>query len=94
MQGTYEERTEWLRASSAAQRSGIGACIPGAAVQPTNQRMKRRRTGTWTDSQLAAAVAAVDRGSKIAVAARDAGIPQSSLRDHLYGRTLKRKKGR
>ena len=30
--GTYEERTEWLRASSAAQRSGIGACIPGAAV--------------------------------------------------------------
>ena len=39
-------------------------------------------------------MAAVDRGSKIAAAARDAGIPQSSLRDHLYGRTLKRKKGR
>ena len=46
------------------------------------------------DSQLIATVAVVDVGAKIAVAARDIGILQPSVQDHLHGRTLKRKKGR
>ena len=92
---TYDERLSQLpRALIAPLRSVTEAPIVGTPTQTINHRKRRMRTGTWTDSQLATAVAAVDAGSKIAAAARDAGIPQSSLRDHLYGRTLKRKKGR
>ena len=43
---------------------------------------------------MEAAVAAVDAGCPLATAAKDFGIPATSLRDHFYGRTLKRKKGR
>ena len=95
LQGTYDDRMSQLpRASTAALRSVTGAPVVGTHAQPVNHRKKRTRTGTWIDFQLAAVVVAVDGGSKIAVAARDAGILQSSLRDYLYGRTLKRKKGR
>lgn len=55
---------------------------------------RKRRSGTWTDAQLAAAVAAFDAGCHIATAAKDICIPASSLRDHIYGKTMKRKKGR
>ena len=95
LQDTYDDRTSQLpRASSATPRSVIGALVVRTLAQPVNHCKKKTRTGTWTDSQLATAVAVVDEGSKIAAAARDAGILQSSLRDHLYGRTLKQKKGR
>ena len=43
---------------------------------------------------MVAAVAAVDAGCYIASVARDIGIPASSLRDYIYGRTMKKKKGR
>ena len=92
---TCDERVLQLpKACTTPPRSVNGALVVGTPAQPVNHRKKRTCTGTWTDSQLAAAVAAVDGGSKIATAARDAGIPQLSLKDHLYGRTLKRKKGR
>ena len=39
-------------------------------------------------------VAAVDAGCLLASAAKDFGIPTMSLRDHFYGRKLKRKKRR
>ena len=65
LQSTYEDRTpQRPRASSAAPRSVIGPPLVGTAAQPVNHRKKRTRTGTWTDSQLAAPVAAVDGGSK------------------------------
>ena len=55
----------------------------------TKIRKRRRQMETWTDNQLAAVVA----GCKLAIAARNMGIPATSLRDHIYGRTIKRKKG-
>ena len=70
LQGTYDERTpQRPRASSAAPRTIIGPGLVGTVVQPVNHCRKRTRTGTWMDSQLAVAVAAVDGGSKIATAA-------------------------
>ena len=67
-----------------------------APTAPADIEMGRRRrqTGTWTDNQLAATVAAVDAGCGLATAARNMEIPATSLRDHIYGRTIKRKKGR
>ena len=53
---------------------------------------RRRQTGTWTDNQMAAAVAAMDAGCRLATAARNMEIPATSLRDHIYGRTIKQKK--
>ena len=50
---------------------------------------RKRQTGTWTDNQLATAVAAVDAGCGLATAARNMGIPATSLKDHIYGRTIK-----
>ena len=37
---------------------------------------------------------AMERGGRLRTVARHYGIPASSLRDHLYGRTLTRKRGR
>ena len=74
---------------------------PADVLQPaptapadTEIRKRRRQTGTWTDNQLAVVVAAVDAGCGLATTARNMGIPATSLRDHIYGRTIKRKKGR
>ena len=50
--------------------------------------------GTWTDAQLVKAIAAVDARSNITTVARVFGIPPSSLRDHMNGRTVQRNKGR
>jgi hypothetical protein len=48
----------------------------------------------WTNAQLSAAIQDVERGAAIRTAARVHQIPASSLRDHLYGTTTKRKRGR
>ena len=70
-----------------SQRSAIG-------VPSGHASRSRKRTGLWTDSQLQAAIAAIDAGNRISTVARDFDIPASSLRDHINGRTLQRKKGR
>jgi hypothetical protein len=46
------------------------------------------------DSALEAALEAVDAGESIRSASRLFGIPATSLRDHMYGRTVGRKRGR
>jgi len=38
-------------------------------------------------------MAVVEVGTKVAVASREFSIPDSSLRDHLYGRMTRRKRG-
>lgn len=80
-----------LRPSHA--RPGPSMDFGGTSTQRAPAQ-RRRRTGLWTDGQLQAAIAAIDSGAKLKAVARDYSIPASSLRDHIYGKTLKRKKGR
>lgn len=77
-------------------RANVDAAPTAApAVPPAVPRRRRsRRTGAWSDAQLSTVVAAVESGSAMATVLRAFGIPASSLRDHLYGRTMQRKKGR
>ena len=74
----------------------LGATAFGIRERALTQQVSktRGRTGMWSNEQLAATVAAVDAGCQIASAAKAIGIPTTSLRDHLYGKTMKRKKGR
>jgi len=58
------------------------------------RKKRSRHIGVWTESNLASAVAAVEAGTAVATTSRAFGIPASSLRDHLQGRTTQRKKGR
>ena len=47
-----------------------------------------QRTGSWTNETLHTAMDKItDVGMKLKVAAKIFGIPSSSLRDHLYGKT-------
>ena len=53
-----------------------------------------KKTGNLTDAALKQAMDAVtDQGMKVRAASRTFGIPTSSLRDHLYGRVMGRKRG-
>ena len=61
---------------------------------PTQRSKRKERTGTWSDQQLAVAIATADAGCLLVTAAKDFRIPVMSLRDHFYERTLKWKKGR
>lgn len=53
----------------------------------------KKRVGTWTDKQMSAAKAALERGEPIRTVAGHFDIPQSTLADHVHGRILKRKNG-
>ena len=71
--------------------AGRGGEVTSAAVSaaPT-----RRRTGNWTDTALSNALNAItDDGMKVNAASRKFGIPASSLRDHLLGKTRSRQRG-
>ena len=55
---------------------------------------ERQRTRPWTDETLHAAMDKItDEGMKLKVATKIFGIPSSSLRDHLYGKTTCRQRG-
>jgi hypothetical protein len=58
------------------------------------RRYNSRRSASWSDTALEAAVQAVDAGESIRGASRCFGILPTSLRDHIYGRSLGRKRGR
>jgi hypothetical protein len=53
-----------------------------------------QKKGTWTNATLKQAMDAItDHGMKVRTAARTFGIPPTSLRDHLYGKVVGRKRG-
>ena len=57
-------------------------------------RSERKKTGTWTDAALENALNSITNdGMTIRQASKLYGIPTSSIRDHLYGRTTSRQKG-
>jgi hypothetical protein len=66
----------------------------GASQTRRNNTAKRRKNGNWEDSEMRAAIAAVDDGMTIRKAATTYGIPRSSLEDWLYGRTRSRRRGK
>ena len=51
----------------------------------------RQKTRSWTNQTLQQAMDKItDEGMKLKMAAKVFGIPNSSLRDHMYGRTTSR----
>jgi hypothetical protein len=66
----------------------------GGASKCSQRRGAVKKTGNWTDAALKQAMDAItDQGMKVRAAARTFGIPTTSLRDHLYGRVMGRKRG-
>ena len=64
------------------------------ATYTTTRRAATRKNGNWINQQLEKAMDVItDEGMKVRKASRTFGIPVSSLRDHLYGKTIGRKRG-
>ena len=53
-----------------------------------------RKNSNWSDDQLHRARRAVDKGARISSAADFYRIPVSTLRSHVHGITLTRKRGK
>ena len=53
-----------------------------------------KKNGNWSDDQLHYAKRAIDNGAQITSAADYYGIPHSTLRSHIHGITLGRKRGK
>lgn len=52
------------------------------------------KTGAWSNEALENAMNSItDQGMSIREASRVHGIPTSSVRDHLYGKTVSRQRG-
>lgn len=60
----------------------------------TTRKTASKRNGNWTNAQLRRAMDAItDQGMKVRTAARTFGVPHTSLRDHLLGKTIGRRRG-
>ena len=59
----------------------------------TTRKAANKRNWNWTNAQLKRAMDAVtDQGMKVRTATRIFGVPNTSLRDHLYGKTIVRRR--
>jgi hypothetical protein len=65
----------------------------GSTRRGSNTRQLKKNIN-WSDEQLERAKRAVDRGARITSAADFYGIPRSTLRSHVQGITLGRKRGK
>jgi hypothetical protein len=63
-------------------------------VREGPNRSGKKRNGNWSDDQLQRAKRAIDKGARITSAADYYGIPRSTLRSHVHGITLGRKRGK
>jgi hypothetical protein len=59
-----------------------------------SRRACLKKNGNWADHQLRATMAAVDQGCPVQTAALNYEIPRSTLRYHVMGQSLSRKRGR
>jgi hypothetical protein len=75
------------RTSSRSDKEGFGG------RGPVGNARRKSKTGRWSDATLKSAMAAVEAGGHVKTVARYFDIPPSSLSDHLYGKTLGRKRG-
>jgi hypothetical protein len=71
---------------------GVSPVMNGTSSERTG--VKLRKNGKWTDEDLNAAMLAIDDGAPIKTVARLYGIPTTSLRHHVFGKTLSRKRGK
>ena len=62
--------------------------------RPASQQRRSKKNGNWTDEQLRSALAAVDNGLSMRLAAQRNNIPYSSFRDWCYGHTRSRRRGK
>jgi hypothetical protein len=94
-----------LSAPSSHGQVGPRSPTPGPTLAPlqehdhvqASKRQKGRKfmkNGKWSESQLKAAMAAMEQGCPVQTAALDYDIPRSTLRGHVMGLTLSRKRGR
>jgi len=67
--------------------------MPETPIKRASRR-KRKLNGNWNYDQLKSAIANVDEGMSIREAGRINGIPSSTLRGHVYGTTIYRKRGK
>ena len=59
----------------------------------SNKRSIPKKSGNWIDAALKATIDAItDQGMKVRCAARTFGIPSTSLRGHLFGKVVGRKR--
>ena len=79
----------------------IGGAADAETTQPhtrggisnSNRRSTPKKTGNWTNASLKVAIDAVtDQGMKVRCAAHTFGIPPTSLRNHLFGKVVGRKR--
>ena len=70
------------RATDSGQmHHGLPTCRSGISAP-------KQKVGQWTDAQMHAAIAAVERGAKVRAIARIFDIPTNTLADHVNGRIL------
>ena len=61
---------------------------PTISTKPSRSRRSEKPRRQWTNVQMEAAMKAVEDGSPINQAARDHGVPKTTLRDRLSGRVI------
>jgi hypothetical protein len=82
--------------SSGLSEQGVPLPPEPSEVSPAkgSKRQRLLKIGNWSDQQLRAAMAAVERGCPVQTTALDYDVPRSTLRSHVMGLTISRKCGR
>ena len=97
MHATTNERRRSQRGSGVvnniSRASDEGPSDGGLGSQPKGQGPAVPKNGAWSTAQLQRAKAAHERGMSLHAAATTFEIPKSSLRSHIVGKVLSRKRG-
>ena len=87
-------RTRWHGHGVGGTAESVQADTRVRGDQVSGRTMQTKKTRSWTDLALENALNSItDDGMSIREASKLYGIPNSSIRDHLYGRTTSRQKG-
>ena len=78
---------------SAQTTTSFGQVHHGLPTYRSGTSAPKRKVGQWTDEQMHAAIATVERGVKVRAIAQNFDILVNTLADHVNGRILHRKKG-
>ena len=94
IQGTSRRGEVGENINMGTQEGGDDVPESQEKVQGIQGRAAIKMTRNWTSAQLQQALdAIIDEDMKIRTASRKFGIPPTSLRDHLFGTILGRKRG-
>ena len=88
----------YLGAGPSSMQARLQAPLPEELYEaPSAKRSRSQRVlkiGNWSNMQLKAAIATVERGCHVQTTILDYDVPRSTLRSHVMGLTLSRKRGR